>query len=65
MNAVALEDLATVFVSEFIKLNSDTLDKYYHRSRTGRGHYRQSSFSKMNYSKRRKLVEKTMEKLGI
>ena len=64
MTTIALEDLATVFVSEFVKQNSHMLDHTVRLgiSQNGRRWWT-SSFMKMNYAQRRKLVEQTLAKM--
>jgi hypothetical protein len=56
MKEIAIEDLATVFVSEFIK------DITYY-NRTFKERRFKQNFIKMNYAKRRKLVEQTLNKM--
>ena len=54
MKSIEIEDIATVFASEFVRLNRDYLRKRW---------YDPIPFLKMNYSRRRKLVEKVLDKM--
>lgn len=56
MNQIALEDIATVFMSQFAKDHPALFDK------NDKG---DNKLLKMNYQKRRKLVEKTLTNLEI
>jgi len=59
MKEIAIEDIATVFVSEFVK-QTTFLKRSGYCSNT-RMFYR--DFLKMNYARRRKLVEKVLDKM--
>jgi hypothetical protein len=60
MNSIAIEDLATLFATEFVKnskeylMPSQSIDWIKARN---------IPFLKMNYSKRRKIVENILEKI--
>ena len=55
MKSIAIEDLATVFAGEFFKEIS-----YRNRSL---GRMLKQDFLKMNYMRRRKLIEKVLDKM--
>lgn len=50
MNEIAIEDIAVLFASEFVKLNKHKLKN-------------PAWFSKMNFQARRKVIEKTLDSL--
>lgn len=57
MNQIAIEDIATVFACEFTKYINKNL-KY--------GLYTpMDNFIKMNYARRRKVVEKVLDKMEL
>ncbi len=59
MNQIAIEDLATVFASEFIKQTT-------FRRTSGYGvgtREMHQDFIKMSYARRRKVVEKVLDKI--
>jgi len=55
MNQIAIEDIATVFASEFVKENQYLLERTPLNPR--------SKFMRMNYARRRKVIEKVIDKL--
>ncbi len=63
MKEIAIEDIATVFVSEFVKEFKEYLEKQalYDITMDTYGTY--IPFLKMNYARRRKLVEKVLDKM--
>ena len=54
--SIALEDIATVFISEFANMNKD-LFRYSHNYGSDR------VFLKMSYARRRKIVSKVLDKI--
>ena len=69
MKTIAIEDIATVFASEFLKEVSEIADKefYYFSCREGitwaGKRVIRPDFLKMNYARRRKVVEKVLDKM--
>lgn len=61
--SIAIEDIATVFVSEFVKLNKDRLQKEWNGAFWEFPESHHVPFLKMNYMRRRKLVEKVLDKI--
>ncbi len=60
MKSIAIEDLATVFLSEFAKTNKGLFS--YEGEEWSTISFRRK-FLKMNYIRRRKLVEKVLDKM--
>ncbi len=58
MKEIALEDIATLFVTEFIKTEQ-------HKSlyRDSSPQWERVPFLKMNFSKRRKIISKILDKM--
>lgn len=66
MKTVAIEDLATEFVTEFVRMNKRALqgdDCRDHRSGGWKPWSSNIPFLKMSYARRRKLIEKTLDKI--
>ncbi len=59
MNKIAIEDIATVFISEFAKMFPD----YFRYEKGLMSDDRRRAFLKLNYMRRRKLVEKVLDKM--
>ena len=62
MKQIALEDIVTVYTSEFVKKYRDYL-QYDTRYPEGTSERNTVRFLKMNYNQRRKLIEKTLNEL--
>jgi hypothetical protein len=60
INEIALEDIATLFVSEFVKNSKDYLLPLQEQDWIKGSNI---PFLKMSYNRRRKVVEKVLEKM--
>jgi len=60
MKEIALEDIATVFATEFVK---QTTIKEFRNNRCEKHRIMLDDFLRMNFSRRRKIVEKVLDKI--
>jgi len=63
MESVAIEDLATVLISEFVKENKGYLQTEAHEYESKDCVCNEVPFIKMNFEARKRLVTKTLDKL--
>lgn len=60
MNSIELEDIATIFASEFVKESKEYLMPSQEKDWIAG---KNLPFLKMNYNRRRKIVEKVLDKI--
>lgn len=60
INSIELEDIATIFASEFVKESKEYLIPSKQKDLVAE---KNIPFLKMNYNRRRKIVEKVLDKI--